>query len=28
LLLKKPYRINELAIMLRRALRTEPETVH
>ena len=28
LLLKKPYRINELAIMLRHALRTEPETIH
>ena len=28
LLLKKPYRINELAIMLRRALRAEPETIH
>jgi CheY-like chemotaxis protein len=28
LLLKKPYRINELAVMLRRALRPEPETIH
>ena len=28
LLLKKPYRINELAIMLRRALQAEPETIH
>jgi PAS domain S-box-containing protein len=28
LLIKKPYRINELAVMLRRALRPEPETVH